>query len=517
MPLSSEDQTLNQSVLLFTGHLIDNARRAEPRFPMHLAGEARDLLHIYIDQELRLQPPDVAVCSLGAGGDMIFADEILKRGIPLIIYLPFDEQRFLSGSVIYPKSHPDDDPSEWEREFRRILASAADVRFTDGAETGVPDNSDENPYARCNRAMIDYALEVSRGKEGSVSAIALLKPGKSGDNVQPGGTAHYVDELMVRNIPVQIIWPGTAANPVDLQRLGSIVPVFSHLDSTASFYQNKWKKRLKAGIIILAVIAFFDAFVTSPDYFFGGYGSFVRMSALMISMAGVFITLHLQLSDKTSLSQWTNSRARAEQIRSEIWFYLFNIWSENNRFGPYGEGEFQSYIKKVKPHSWHGHIVNLEKLTGLKQMAVRLTVPEKTGFYKRYRLDDQLSYFRKKRDYFKRRLTLYNSATYLFLIISITYGALKIMAEFYTLPAFISDFSPLGLMIGFIALVSSYSESNNSKEMEYKYRQMAEGIETLSAGSESIRTESGFALFVKQCETFLRTQNNEWSIKKLNQ
>jgi len=74
--------------------------------------------------------------------------------------------------------------------------------------------------------------------------------------------------------------------------------------------------------------------------------------------------------------------------------------------------------------------------------------------------------------------------------------------------------SPLGMMISFIALVASYAEANNSKEMEYKYEQMGKGLEQLSNGSTTVKNQTDFDAWVKECETFLRTQNNEWSLSR---
>jgi len=504
---------VKKNVILFTGHMTDGAGRAEPRFPSRMVDEARSLIRIYLNEEIRLQPPDIAVCSLAAGGDMIFADEVLKKGIPLVIVLPFEKERFLAESVTYPKDLADatatgGDP-ETLQEFERIWALAAEVRYAEEHHAG------DNPFAKCNTAMVEYAMEQAGQDVNCITAFALLNPDEKPVN---GGTAHFVEELKARDIPLQVIWP--AADEIkleDINRLDRLVPVFKHLDTSASYFQNRWKKRLKIGIGILAMIAFFDAFVTSPDHFFWGYGSLVRTVALLISMTGVFITLHMQLSDKTSLGQWTQSRARAEQIRSEIWFYLFNLWSENNRTGTYGEGEFEAYTRQMKPWSWHGRIINQNMLTGLKQKALQMPVPEKLELYNRFRLNDQLSYFKSKHAYFNRRLKAYKSATYLFLMISVTWGVLKLLAEFIELPSIFMDLSPLGMMISFIALVSTYAESNNSKEMEYKYQQMAEGIEVLNKKTPSIRSHADFESFVKECETFLRTQNNEWSLKRLNQ
>jgi hypothetical protein len=220
------------------------------------------------------------------------------------------------------------------------------------------------------------------------------------------------------------------------------------------------------------------------------------------------------LSDKTSLSQWTRSRAKAEQIRSEIWFYLFNYWSESNRFGLYGEAELESYVKHIAPGYWKGPFIRLDYVIQLKEQTQSLNVAERIKLYLNYRVDDQVRYFTKKKTYFTNRIRKYKLVTLLFLSVSIVWGCCKLLAEFVPAMSFFMDVSPLGMMISFIALVSSYSEANNSSEMEYKYQQMRGGLLELRKRSERIRTDVELDEWINDCESFLRTQNNEWSLKR---
>jgi hypothetical protein len=502
--MSATSTTQNEFVLLFTGHLLDSVDRPEQRFPHNTLEEARSLLSIYIDQALRTQTYTLAVSSLGAGGDMLFADEVLKRGIPLTVFLPFEKEKFIATSVDYLKGTPNENPEEWRKEFERILLRASEVIYLKPVGG--------NPYAHCNAEMLAYAIKKGDAADRQVSAMALMRPD---EKIIEGGSAHFVEAIKSKNIPVQIVWSDESISQLkEVVQLPSFVPVFGQLDAHATRFQSRWKKRLKVTLIILATIAFFDAFVTVPDHFLAGNGQIVRMVSLLFSVAGAFLTLQLQISDKTSLSQWTNSRAKAEQIRSEIWFYLFNYWSENNRFGPYTESEFETYIKHLAPSTWTGNVIDVFKLIGLKQKVITLSVEEKINYYKQYRLVDQLSYFKKKKQYFTNRIRIYKTATLLFLSVNITWGVCKMLAEFYPSLSFFMDMSPLGMMISFIALVASYAEANNSKEMEYKYEQMGNGLEQLSNGSTTVKNQTDFDAWVKECETFLRTQNNEWSLSR---
>jgi hypothetical protein len=495
-----------KNVLLFTGHLIDAAGRQKIRFPADLVEHVRSLMITYLDEEYRLQKPDIAVTSLGSGGDILFADGVLKRGTPLVIFLPFENERFIKESVGYVKDQTDEKPDFWELEFERIIKKADKVFYTNENDTT------ENPFAHCNEKMVEYALDAAQEDINSISVMALLRPE---EEAVKGGTSHFVNQLKSRNFSVQVIWPEREENVErDINRLNLLIPVFAKLDASASYYQGKWKKRLKAGLIILGVIAFSEAFVNISDELFWGYGDVVRLVTIIIALGGIFITLQMQLSDKTSFGEWTQNRAKAEQIRSEIWYYLFNIKTENNRFGSYGESEFEQYIRKLKPYTWHGYVINLKRMIRIKQFVLLSSLQDKAEFYLKNRLRDQLQYFTNKHLYFKKRIILYKAATYLFLIISVTWGTLMLLSEFFTLPSLFVEISPVGTMISFIALVSTYAESNNSKEMEYKYKQMANGIESLNKRRESISDLAGFESFVKECESFLRTQNNEWSLER---
>jgi len=495
-------------VLIFTGHLIDAAGREEKRFPVEMLEDARKLIRIYLDEEIRHDAPDVAVTSLGAGGDMIFADEALKSGIPLIVFLPFEKERFLEESVSYKKMEREGGNSRWSKEFERILEQADRVMYSS------EDSREINPFEACNNAMRDYALAEAGGELELVSAMALMRPQEA---MKGGGTSHFVDDLKKRRIGVHIIWPDIKEKPNEVDMLDSVIPVFRQLDKSASFHQNKWKQRLIAGLIILGVIVFFDEFGNIPDTMFGAYTPVVRIIAVIISMTGVFVTLQLRLSDKTSFGKWTQDRAKAEQIRSEIWFYLFNIRSENNESACYSESEFEQYINHLKPFVWHGYQINLSRLIGLKQRALMFTLPQKKEYYNSYRLADQLSYFHKKGADLRKKLFFYKSVTYILLAVSLIWGTFNIIGEFYTLPSIVVDISLIGMLVGFIALISTYSEANNTKEMEFKYQQMGEGLSTLIEKCKYIRDEVHFDAFVLESETYLRSQNNEWSLKRLKE
>jgi len=234
------------SVLLFTGHLLDAANRETTRFPHSMLDEAKLLISKSIDELAKVNSISVAIASLGAGGDMLFAAEVLKRNVRLHIFIPTEKGQFIDESVTYLKSVEGEDAEAWKLEFDRILALADIVVFTK------PDHAEQNPYAACNTKMLQHAFELAPTERGVVG-LALVKPGE--EKIE-GGAAHFLQEMRSKHVPVQILWPGEQnVVPADVRELSRFIPLFKHLDEEATFYQSRWRSRLKFSLLVLRDVA----------------------------------------------------------------------------------------------------------------------------------------------------------------------------------------------------------------------------------------------------------------------
>lgn len=188
---------MGNKALLFTGHIIDPIGRESERFPFGLLHAAQRRIRQELDQLLE-EPPVVAISSLAAGGDMLFAEEVLKRKIPLIIFLPFEQERFLSASVKYIKGIPGEDPAAWERDFLQVLSQASAIHeLKCAAELSIC-------YASCNEAMLTFAIAQANQKTDDVLALALMN---DSTGVEAGGTADFVNLMGSRGIQIKKIWP----------------------------------------------------------------------------------------------------------------------------------------------------------------------------------------------------------------------------------------------------------------------------------------------------------------------
>lgn len=167
-------------VFLFTGHMIDRPDRKEPRFPADREQVAAAAIAAKLD-ELEAGAEDLAICGGACGGDILFAEAALARGLRLQIHIQFAEPEFIQASVGFAGPR-------WIERFDTLKAHPNTTLLVMPDELGpLPKGAD--PYERNNLWQLDTAL--SFGPE-RVRLIGLWD-GKAGDG--PGGTRHMVETV----------------------------------------------------------------------------------------------------------------------------------------------------------------------------------------------------------------------------------------------------------------------------------------------------------------------------------
>jgi tetratricopeptide (TPR) repeat protein len=174
-PKQVEDQP--RQVVLFTGHMIDKTDRAQPRFPPHCEPAAAEAIDRKLE-EINASAGDLAICSGANGGDLLFAEACLRRGMRLEVRIPFEEQKFLRESVTFAGD-------VWRDRFYAVKANANTKLFVMPQELG-PTPDRVSPYSRNNLWMMYSALAWGDEK----LCLICLWDGRSGDG--PGGTEQLV-------------------------------------------------------------------------------------------------------------------------------------------------------------------------------------------------------------------------------------------------------------------------------------------------------------------------------------
>lgn len=162
-------------VILFSGHMIDREGRPKPRFPKereNIAAEALDR----VLRELNAGAGDLAMCGGANGGDILFAEACLKRGLHLEVRIPFDEPRFLSESVTFAGA-------QWRDRYYAMKANSNTKLLIMPDELG-PTPANVDPFSRNNLWQLYSALAWGDER----LRFVCLWDGLGGDG--PGGTGH---------------------------------------------------------------------------------------------------------------------------------------------------------------------------------------------------------------------------------------------------------------------------------------------------------------------------------------
>ena len=175
-----ESRWAPRQVFLFSGHMIDAPDRKDPRFPADKEPIAAKAVADKLDA-LGAGPEDLALCGGACGGDLLFAEACLARGLKLELRIPFDEPTFIRKSVAFA-------PGNWTDRFYQVRGNPNTRLLVMPDELG-PAAKEANPYGRDNLWQLYAALSWGPDK---VRFVCLWNR-KGGDG--PGGTEHMFETV----------------------------------------------------------------------------------------------------------------------------------------------------------------------------------------------------------------------------------------------------------------------------------------------------------------------------------
>jgi hypothetical protein len=187
------DVQMNRSprnVLLFSGHMIDAPDRKTPRFPADKEHAAAAAIIKALDESGAAEG-DLSISGGACGGDLLFAEACIARGMTIELYIPFDEATFLANSVDFAGG-------DWRDRYFAVKSRATLHIASD--ELG-PLSVGENAYERTNQWMMTAAARYG----GDRLAVICLWNGEGGDG--PGGAQHLMEEA--RRKTSRVYWLDT--------------------------------------------------------------------------------------------------------------------------------------------------------------------------------------------------------------------------------------------------------------------------------------------------------------------
>ena len=188
-------------VFLFTGYTIDTTKEQEMHFPAHIEENVKKAIGDLLDK-YQAGPDDLVITSgMAAGGDLIFIECCMERGIPVKAHMPDDEANYVRNYV-----SPCGD--NWVELFYNARNHHLVDEYYQHELIGDP-RKDDDPDRRNNRWALYSAL--SRGID-NVRLIALWND-KSRNQTQRDAllVQHMVELMRETGGQVEIINPSKVA------------------------------------------------------------------------------------------------------------------------------------------------------------------------------------------------------------------------------------------------------------------------------------------------------------------
>lgn len=188
----------NKRYLLFTGHMIDQPDRKEPRFPQAREAEIRDKIKAAVQQQLTDNNDDkdkiTGIAGGACGSDILFHEVCRELGIKTHLYLAVPAEQFVVESVAFAGA-------DWTERFynlyhtldRHVLSQSMDLPNWLQKKQGY------TIWERNNLWMLYSSLVCG----GSNTSLIAVWNGKGGDG--PGGTQHMIDEAKSRGAEIDVI------------------------------------------------------------------------------------------------------------------------------------------------------------------------------------------------------------------------------------------------------------------------------------------------------------------------
>jgi hypothetical protein len=191
-PTAGNATWIPERIFLFSGHMIDMPDRETPRFPEDKETIAKQRIAATL-AGFDAGSHDLGLTQGACGGDILFSEACLQRGVKLQFLQPFEEPEFIEKSVSIADA-------DWLNRYRTITSRLETPPLAAPQELGrLPPGMDA--YERCNLWLLASALAYGSKK------LVFVCLWDGGDGEAPGGTAHMVEEVEKQN--GQVIWLNT--------------------------------------------------------------------------------------------------------------------------------------------------------------------------------------------------------------------------------------------------------------------------------------------------------------------
>ncbi|MDP3311997.1 DUF4231 domain-containing protein [Lutibacter sp.] len=254
-------------------------------------------------------------------------------------------------------------------------------------------------------------------------------------------------------------------------------------------------------LLCLSLAAVLSVFYVSDTTFI-----YIQIAVLLLSF-GCTILIGVRLPEKS----WYGGRALAESVKTLSWRFMvkaepFNIDSDAaielfiTKLKKIVDSNKEITKKSVK-HSEGKEITNLMLETRMKNLN------ERKDFYLKYRINNQLTWYRAKSKFNKKQSNIFFIAICIFSIFAIASSIARINHP-------TTEHWPTDIFVAVIASLLGWNQAKKFRELSASYAQTVYEINLIKEQAILIKTEENFSVFVGDAENGFSREHTQWIARR---
>ena len=455
--------------------------------------QSRKLIRGFLEQQLAAgQGVVFGVCSVAAGGDLLFAENCLELSIPLRVLLPMPQERF----------RDDFDAATWAR-AERVLADAIAVEV-------VSHHEGHEGYYECGIETVQQSQllvtlwdgKKARGMGGTAEIVAFAtkvgRPVVRFDS-ETGAKEIFNEEAMgdlLRDAELDFLNGLPDAGVVMPEQKGEALARawFKKVDANASLFAPRSRKLASVPVLYTAAAALFSGIATrNPDA--------ILWLAISAGMGVVAALLPAILRLDAWQARWARTRTAAEVCRSTI--ALWNTPATYDLIGPESIPNLAGVLRSLR-------YLRMQDTAGKA-----FSLEEFRHEYREQRLEGQIRYFADKSQQAAREGRWFRAVAWvsggMALTITLWWFASR-LAGFAVHRHFAGRWIPLAISALFqIATVTgALVVIRDCDRRHHRYRELQEWLQNWSPLFDALNTWGLVLQVAKRVERALLVELLEW-------
>ncbi|WP_298744035.1 DUF4231 domain-containing protein [uncultured Microbacterium sp.] len=227
-------------------------------------------------------------------------------------------------------------------------------------------------------------------------------------------------------------------------------------------------------------------------------GGLIAVAALLVALGAELYTITVR-PDRI----WYEGRAAAESVKTLAWRYMVRgegFEDEDTTV----DARFETQLRDLFTDLDHVPTADGEggQISPLMRQVRAAAFHDRIGYYREFRVVDQLGWYSRKAKFNTRRLRQWTAATVVFEVVGIFAAAL--------LWARVIDFDALGLVSALASSLTAWAQSRQYQTLSSAYSVTSQEVASVLSQLDSLKSESAWARFVGEAEEAFSREHTLW-------